>query len=171
MVQALEGELVDRAAGPPDVVHFIGHAAPHPDPKKRDGIELYLEDAKGLFYPLAAPGLAKMIAESQALVDGPRLVVLNACQTAQVDGSQTLVGLVPELVTRTGVMAVIGMQFKVGDDAAATFSAVLYSQLLDTQPLDYAVARARSAMSEYGGHDWAAPVLYMQVADGMIYEP
>ena len=63
------------------------------------------------------------------------------------------------------------MQYEVADRAAAAFSTRLYRELLQTQPLDYAVARARQELWERGeSRDWAAPVLYMNTESGMIYE-
>jgi ligand-binding sensor domain-containing protein len=169
MQEALNNELVNQEEGPPDVVHFIGHADFHP--RKPDEIVLYLEDQRGMFYPLGASDLVNMIRDSQKLVGGPRMLVLNACRTAEINGAAALEGLVPQLITQTGLMAVVGMQYKIEDDAAAAFASTFYRELVQTQPVDYAVAVARRDISRLGGHSWAAPVLYMQVADGMIYEP
>jgi ligand-binding sensor domain-containing protein len=170
MQEALASELVNQDEGPPDVVHFIGHAGPHP--RKPEEIVLYLEDHRGNFYPVGSADLVEMILDSQKLVGGPKLLVLNACQTAEVYGGETLEGLVPELIAQTHLMAVVGMRYKVEDDAAAVFASILYRELVQTQPVDYAVSMARQGVKrELGGYDWAAPVLYMQVAHGMIYEP
>ncbi|UCC63323.1 MAG: CHAT domain-containing protein [Anaerolineae bacterium] len=152
-----------------DVVHFIGHAGPHPRPPQ--DIVLYGEDRYGDLYGLGAADLAEVIAASQERGSGPRLVVLNACRTAEADGREALAGLVPELIVKTGLMAVVGMQYPVGD-GAAVFTSTFYPALVRTQLVDFAVSLARETMKrEAKGRDWAAPVLYMQVADGMIYEP
>lgn len=169
MGEALSAKLMSEENAP-DIVHFIGHAGPHP--RKPKEIVLYFEDYRGHFRPLGAERLVEMIRNSQNLLNRPKLLVLNACQTAAVNGGETLAGLVPALITQTGLMAVVGMQYPIGDEAAAVFTSTFYRELLQTQPIDYVVSRARQAIKdELGGRDWAAPVLYMQVADGMIYEP
>jgi CHAT domain-containing protein len=132
---------------------------------------LYGEDRYGDLYGFAASKLVEIIADRHRLGAGPRLLVLNACRTAEVNGGETLAGLVPTLIAGTGLMAVVGMQYPVGE-GAAVFSSTFYPALARAQTLDYAVARAREAMRrEIEGRDWTAPVLYMQVADGMIYKP
>jgi len=163
--EALAHELEAGA----DVVHFIGHAGPHP--RRPQDIVLYGEDRYGDLYGLGAADLAEVIGDSQKRGTGPRLVVLNACRTAEVDGREALAGLVPELIVKTGLMAVVGMQYPV-EDGAAVFTSTFYPALVRTQLVDFAVSLARETMKrEVKGRDWAAPVLYMQVADGMIYEP
>ena len=63
------------------------------------------------------------------------------------------------------------MQYPIRDEASARFSSAFYRELFKTEPLDYAVSQARHAIrNQLGGRDWAAPVLYMRVADGMIFE-
>ena len=169
MGEALAAKLMSEENAP-DIVHFIGHAGPHP--RKPKEIVLYFEDNRGRFRPLGAERLVEMIRNSQNLLNRPKLLILNACQTAAVNGGETLAGLVPALIIQTGLMAVVGMQYPISDEAAAVFTSTFYRELLQTQPIDYVVSRARQAIKdELGGRDWAAPVLYMQVADGMIYEP
>ena len=170
MQEELKARLMDEA-GAPDVVHFIGHAGPYPGHKDKDEIVLYLEDQEGVFFALGAARLAEMIRHSQKRSGRPKLLILNACQTATVEGGETLAGLAPLLLTQTKLLAVVGMQYPIRDKTSALFSTTFYRELLKTQPLDYAISQARySIWNELCRRDWAAPVLYMRVADGMIYE-
>ncbi len=167
--EALPAELQNAEGKPPHVVHFIGHAGF--DPAKPEDLVLYLEDEYGQYRPLGVSSFVKMIQESQSNHTGSRLIVLNACQTATVPGGDILAGLIPSLMLETGVKAVVGMQYPIGDEAASIFSTVFYKNLLQTQPVDYAVSQARMAIKrELDSPDWAAPVVYMKHDDGMIYE-
>lgn len=166
----LKEALAHELEGGADVVHFSGHGGTHP--RRRHEIVLYGEDRYGDLQGWGAQDLVGMIAASQQGARGPRLLLLSACRTAEVDGREALAGLVPELMMKTALLAVVGMQYPVGDEAARVFASAFYGSVARTEPLDYAVSLGRSAMkSEAGGRDWAAPVLYLRVGDGMIYEP
>jgi hypothetical protein len=90
----------------------------------------------------------------------------------RIKAGKTLEGLCPFVVKSTGLLAVVGMQFPVRRASAAAFAAAFYGHLAETQPLDFAAAMARREIkAKYGTSDWAAPALYMQVGDGMIFEP
>jgi ligand-binding sensor domain-containing protein len=170
--------------GPPDVVHFIGHAGPHPRRTGDTTVILYGE-SHGQFFPLTGADLARRIRESQEYGDGdgPRLLVLHACRSGSVEAKDSqqgkqrkisvggmLVGLVPSLVKNTAIMAVIGMQNPVAIESVDVFAGAFYGHVLQTQPLDYAATMARLALKDRK-FDWTAPVLYMQMSDGMIYRP
>jgi len=101
------------------------------------------------------------------------LVVLNACQTASVESAQATLGLAPVLVHRGQLLAAVGMQFPINDDAARLFAAKFYEALFRAGQVDYAVAKARNAIiSAKGGiegRDWGSPVLYMQTREGRLF--
>ena len=102
-----------------------------------------------------------------------KLVVLNACGTTRGDDGRAFQGLAPQMV-RSGVPAVVTMQFPITDEAAATFAQEFYKRLCageDAGQVDVAVTYARGMLAALhaGDHSWAAPVLYTHAADGVIY--
>jgi hypothetical protein len=102
-----------------------------------------------------------------------RLVVLNGCDTGQTDDGRAFAGLAPQVV-RSGVPAVVAMQFPITDRAAATFAREFYKRLCagaEAGQVDVAVAYARSMLAVLHPDDrsWAAPVLFTHAADGVIF--
>ena len=101
-----------------------------------------------------------------------RLVVLNACQTAQTSASDVSMGVAPGLV-KIGVPAVVAMQFKIPDESAIEFSKEFYTTLAETFQVDRAVSEARRKMFinlEAGRIDWGIPVLFIRKDDGIIFD-
>ncbi len=108
-----------------------------------------------------------------------RLAVLNACDSGQTDDGRAFVGLAPRLVA-AGIPAVVAMQFPITDQAAATFAREFYKRLCvggagaqgeDAGQVDVAVAYARSLVSVLhpGDRSWAAPVLFTNALDGIVF--
>ena len=101
-----------------------------------------------------------------------RLAVLNACETGRFS-LDPLLGIAPALV-RSGVPAVVAMQFAFPDTSAVEFSSMFYRALADGFPVDACVSEGRKAVITRLGlsqPDWAIPVLYMRSADGRLFEP
>jgi hypothetical protein len=148
--------------GKPQIVHFMGHGSF--DSVREEGV-LLLEGKRGARDPLRASEFATFFAGMAA----PRLVILNACQTAAAGQprrfnafSSTAAALVA-----AGLPAVIAMQSTIGDENAITFTERLYRRLLDSETVEAAVADARVALKGVDAYtlNWAVPVLYMR-ADG-----
>ena len=102
-----------------------------------------------------------------------RLAVLNACNAGQVDDGKAFTGLAPQLV-RYGVPAVVAMQFRISDKAAATFAGEFYKRLCvgdEAGQVDVAAAYARNMLFVHYPNDrsWAAPVLFTHAPDGVIF--
>ena len=115
----------------PDVFHFIGHGA-HDD---ETGGHLLLEQEGGASIEWTAAYIRDDL-------DGtvPRLAVLNACQSGEVEahkGTRAAAQGLAEL----NVPAVIAMQGPIRGEAAARFAKGFYETLSAGQPLDQAVAR------------------------------
>jgi hypothetical protein len=88
-----------------------------------------------------------------------RLVVLNGCETAAVS------------VFATEFPAVVGMQFRISDEAAKHFADGFYRELAASGHLDDAVWMARRKMNENHSPYWSehiTPVLYMNSEDGLV---
>lgn len=114
--------------------------------------------------------LARLVVNYRSI----RLAVLNACDSGQTDDGRAFTGLAPQLVS-AGIPAVIAMQFPISDKAAATFAREFYKRLCvgdEAGQVDVAVAYARSMLSVLhpGDRSWAAPVLFTNAPDGVIFD-
>ena len=88
----------------------------------------------------------------------PRLVVLNACDTAAPAQSWGLT----KAFLDAGVNAVVGMQGKIDGDAAKLFSRRMYESLIDGNAIDKAFADARNFLAVSDGASrvqWPIPRL------------
>ena len=160
--------LAERLGEGWDVLHFVGHAGPDLMPFMGEAeIVLWCEDRRGDYLALGPEELEVMLRGLASEGKVPKLVVLSACRTADVESRLVKVML------EAGVMAVVGMQWPVLDVAARAFAEGFYSTLPRHGQVDYAVSVARNRMAQEVGlshRDWAAPVLVMQTAEGFIFE-
>jgi len=166
-VQALREHLVDH---PCHILHFIGHGG-------FDGEEGYLalEGAQRRTKRLDARELKVLFSNTPV-----RLAVLNACLTARdavhptsgVNSHQrAYLGVAPALVD-AGLLAVVAMQFSLGDKGAQIFAQDFYRMLARRRPVDEAVDQARVAMMLELGlecRDWVAPVLFLRGSTGELF--
>ncbi|MED7952754.1 CHAT domain-containing protein [Streptomyces sp. BE303] len=90
----------------------------------------------------------------------PRLVVLNACDTAGPAAGPLLAALL-----RGGAAAVVGMNGGIESETACRFSAEFYTALGRGESVDRAVRTARLALlvDQVDGTEWALPVLAARV--------
>ena len=182
-----EGQLIPSATQPGivrglddgqrDIFHFSGHGdvAEEMDPQRfgvliGEGM-IVLGDEHNHAAPLCAGRLAQMLCSRSI-----RLVVLGACHSAWRPSADPW-GSVARSLLDVGIPAVVAMQFTVSDKMAAAFSAAFYTALLPGNPIDYAVAAARSAMFQASqddhanNRDWGVPVLYLRAPNGQIFSP
>jgi len=137
-----------------DVFHFVGHG--EYDEAARSGA-LLLEDARGRTKRLSADSLARL-----ATGRGLLLAVLNACESGRGGRHDFLRGVAPALA-HGGLPAVAANQYRVFDDAAASFAAHFYSSLAEGLPVGAALREGRAGLGtdlEEGTLDWVVPVLY-----------
>jgi hypothetical protein len=153
-----------RHGGPWHVLHFIGHGGF--DCVAGEGV-LVLADEDGRSHALPASDLALLVEKHQSV----RLVVLNACDTAQASALDEFSSVAGALLRR-GIPSVLAMQFPITDPAAVEFSRTLYEGLADHLPVDAAVTEARHAVriTLPGTLEWGTPVLYLRSADGAIFD-
>jgi len=154
----------------PHVLHFIGHGK--------------FEETRGGFLALipenSEPGTQEVdwINEKEfaSLFDTwrPRLVVLQACESAQPSSATGagFMGLAAHLVKRD-IQAVVAMQFEIRNDYATDFAAGFYKALAQGVEIDAAVQEGRWTLAFAKGLRWTArhfgtPVLYMLKPDGII---
>lgn len=161
-----------------DVVHFDGHG------DLKDGAPILAfetEEGGPLFIPAE-----NFIAPIRAVA--PRLVVLNACRSAQSPGATSSQhahhGIEPSLAYQIALeagVAVVAMRYLVRADTAGRFVATLYKTLLaghsigkavqagrrqlfeTTSGVDLAPDGSHSAVKE--GAEWLLPVLYLTGPD------
>jgi ligand-binding sensor domain-containing protein len=154
-----------------DIVHFVAHGR-----VTDTQVYLRLEDEDGWHEDVDEARLSALFAGrlGPGRVRVPALVVLNACQTATIEGAKATLGLAPVLVRSGQLLAAVGMQFPINDDAARLFAAKFYEALFRAGQVDYAIAKARNAIisAKRGieGRDWGSPVLYMQTREGKLFQ-
>ncbi len=143
-----------------DAVHFMGHA--EFDSALAVGrLVLAGEDRRPM--RLDADAVARLVVARL-----PRLVVLNACNSARtLPGGNAFSGLASALF-QAGVPAVIGMQAPIPDCSAIAFSGTLYKLLADGWPIEVAVSESRLALSlaDTAGSQWAVPALFLPSSPG-----
>jgi hypothetical protein len=128
---------------------------------------LLLKGDDGKVRPVSGRLLADHLGDLDLL-----LVVLNACNSAELSGAHPFGGVASALV-RAGMPAVVAMQFPVSDEAAIAFSNRFYTRLAAGDPVDLAVAEGRLGISNKlpGSFEWATPALYLRVPDGVLFVP
>lgn len=94
----------------------------------------------------------------------PRLVMLNACETASASSTMTAI---TSAFARGGALAVIGNQATVTEAHALEFAANLCRHLVQGTNLDAAFAQLRNTLglmpNGWSRRDWALPVLSVAV--------
>lgn len=145
------------------ILHFIGHG--EFDEKNGEGV-LIMEDADSNAMRIDSERLGVLVQGKSRL----QLVILNSCLGTQGDESQPFSSMAAGLV-RSGVPAVIAMQFEISDGAARTISETFYSSIALNFPVDAALTEARRQifLSDRDSLEWATPILYMQVRDGQLF--
>jgi hypothetical protein len=141
----------------PHVVHFVGHGGVSPGTTKP---VLFFRPEQP-----AAPWELRRADVRSGFSWIPRLVVLNACRTAEAAAQQGVWSLA-EAFAEQGVGAVVSMQADVVSEAAVQFTMAMYESLWRNEALDVAVAQGRRAVYQaygFGRRDWCLPTLTLQV--------
>jgi hypothetical protein len=145
------------------LLHFIGHG----DFVGGRGA-LALEDENGKLDLLPADDLGEIVDVQPAL----RVVIVNACNTAQGDPSRAFMGVAEQLVAH-GVPAVIAMRYPILDRVAVLFAQHFYSSLASGQPVDVAISETRQHIGFSRGQgvgQFGVPVLFMRTPDGQLID-
>lgn len=154
--------LIERLRGGGfHVLHLSGHG----DLAGGDGVVL-LPDAAGRLVPWHGERLAEQLDGLSPL----RLVVLNACRTAEAVAGRPFAGVAGAFLAR-GLPAAVAMQAPITDLAAAAFATALYGRLAAGDGLDAAVSEGRLAISGKRPHtfEWAVPVLFSRLPGGELF--
>lgn len=144
-----------------NVLHFVGHG--DFDQRLQEGVLLFCNT-----YGQSAPVTASMLGPFVHDHDPLRLVVLNACRTADGSTTDPYSGMAQGLAQQDAA-AVVAMQFPISDKAAIAFTEDFYGSLADGQPVDQAVTTARKTLNAGYGIEWVTPVLFMRTPDGQVF--
>ncbi len=116
---------------------------------------------------VSAENVALMLGPAVTDVDSQlRLVVLSACRSAAAIGAQSEFGGVAQRLISSSVPSVVAMQYAIEADAALSFSARLYTNLIEGRSVLDAVRRARTALKVRGTSQWYRPVVYLDLNGG-----
>ncbi len=151
----------------PHILHVIGHGMR--DDRGRPALEV--AEAGQVPWPLTAEFVQNALAGAPA----PRLVVLNACRTAEQGVTpQCLVeGVTSSFLNRDGAGAVVSMQGDVEAPAAVLMSGAFYAAIAQGCPVDVAMARAHNDLHWSQGlrtGDWALPTLTLRAHPDRVLE-
>src|ERR1017187_5967912 len=148
-----------------NIFHFIGHGAF--DAVSGKGF-LALADEDGGVHRLAASDLKLLLGGHRSSL---RLAVLNACDGARASTSD-LFSSTAAALTRSGVPAVVAMQYEISDQAAIAFARGLYGAVASRLPVDQAVTRGRQEikLTFRNTLEWATPVLHLHSADADLFD-
>ena len=150
-------------AGPWHVLHFIGHGG--------------FRGGEGMLAMVGPTGTAKYVSAAQftsllsTAVPSPRLVVLNSCSSGEA-GDQDLFSSTAAALVRSGVSAVVAMQFAVSDPAASAFTGGFYAAIAHNRTIGEAVRIGRIAIHGTGDRtlEWVTPVLYLRGEDKPLFD-
>ncbi len=155
---------------PYHALHYIGHG------KYGNNQKGYLcfQNAAGQTDPAGSLQL-KAVAENAATL---RLVVLSACQSAQIGVLDAFDNVAAGLL-QLGVPAILTMPTSLQDESAIALSRTLYATLVAGQPFVESVFQARLALAEVDeSHpegrrrfDWGVPAFYTRAAVQPVFDP
>lgn len=159
-IVGLRGELSKRQ------YHILHLIAPSVANAKSDDELLILEDPERRARTVSGELIGTLLADHPAL----RLVVVNPAEGATATPPPPIARLANILVRR-GIPAVIATQFQMSDAGTLMLARELYAGLARGYSVDRALTEARSSIFADGGDvEWAAPVLYSRVPDGVLFE-
>ncbi|MFC4907090.1 CHAT domain-containing protein [Actinomadura gamaensis] len=157
-----KGALDDALLEGCDVLHFVGHGR-----FAHEESCLLLETREHGSRPLDARELGRMLAGT-----GVRLFVATACNLAAASLLDPRLGIA-DAALHADVPAVVAMQGYFSDRESAAFSQGFYTALINGEPLETCVTEGRARIfSDVNGwrSNWAAPVLYTNVQDGLLFD-
>lgn len=146
------------------ILHFMGHGLYNTE---AGGGWVVLEKSGGQGDRVSGVSLANLLKSIPEL----RLVVLNACKTAQYSGcpvSPVNAGVARALLEQARIPAVVAHQVNVSNDAATSFSNFFYNRLASGDSLEEALTDTRLHM-QGSSPEWATPVLFLAGQSGKLF--
>ena len=150
-----------------DVLYFMGHGVWKAE---EEATYLVLEKIENGSLKPSRVSEQDLIARLRLVRHLPRLICLAACESAQQPSPDALAGLGPKLVL-AGCPAVLCMQGCIEVEIAEQFTHQVLTQLLKHGFIDVAVNRARQGVHERWAWQWAIPVLFMRLPNGLLFRP
>jgi len=148
----------------PHIFHFIGHGRKEVGSGK---IGLVLQQK-------SPPWIEDLVVNDLAGAPPPRLVILNACYSADALDPERLWSLTQSF-RHLGAASVVGMRGEIKGAVSATFAAELYKALATGATLDRAVQEARAQVGtrlpSYDQRDWALPVFWISELPEKVLPP
>ena len=150
-----------------NIVHYIGHGVF----KKDEGVgylALVKENSNDPDYA-DHKRIGIIFQNGNSLEKSLALIVLNACQGAQLGSSKAFTGLASELI-KMGFPTIIAMRHSITNQSAHFFSREFYHNLLK-MPIDEKLQIVRQKIlvdPEADPFDFTAPVLFMVSENGII---
>lgn len=146
----------------PNIFHFIGHGI------FKDGMgEIILSDDTRLSesQPIDAENFCELISRQITII------FLQACNSGELSKTIPFIGFASQ-VSQNNYPVVIGMQYEISNSNAKIFALEFYKNLMEFEPVDLAVQKARRKIKIMSGQPWAfvTPVLFMSVDNGDLYE-
>jgi len=151
----------------PDIIHFTGHGELSPT-TQRPALRIS-KPGDPWWWDTAA--IHTFFSNQK---HKPRLVVLNACDTAAAPS--TLYSVL-EALMETGIPAVVAAQAPVGQAVTSELSEVFYRELLAGNTVDMALALARAKIGQgkngtgWQSRDWGLPVLSVSIPPEELFPP
>ena len=146
----------------PHIVHFIGHGAP-------DAL-VFTKHRTNASQHLSAAQVHNVLSSKST-----RLVVLSACDTANVGSDIKPLVPIAERMVQAGVPAVVANQMPISLRSIHTFCGSLYGELLKSGNIDWAVNAGRIAMGVafdnlgVAAVEWGVPVLYRRPGCSQLF--
>lgn len=148
------------------ILHFSGHGEFNSAAPEDAQAALVFQDEDGRGQRVDAVALGRLLRDHASM----RLVILNACESAQASTRNAFTGAAQNLMRQT-IPAVVAMQFPITDAAAQVFGKTLYGALADRYSIDGALGETRKALATQApGLEWATPVLFSRAEDGNLFE-
>ena len=162
VLQATWTEIHARLlAGEWHVLHFVGHG--DYDTSTGEGV-LALVGSDGRANLVEASRIGDLLSEARSM---PRLMVLNSCSSGR-SGTQDLFSGTAAALVRSGIAAVVAMQFAISDAAAIAFARGFYTAIAHGRNVDEATRSGRiSMLGAPRSLEWITPTLYVR-GDGRL---
>jgi len=146
------------------VLHFVGHGGY--DPAADEGVLALVGDNGNADF-VGAKRFATLLHTARPV---PRLIVLNTCASGE-SGVDDLFSSTAAALVRSGVTAVVAMQFVISDRAAIAFSRGMYAAIAQNRALDEAVRIGRIEILGTSSHtlEWITPVVYLRTPQATLF--
>ena len=150
----------------PDIFHFIGHGQLISENGKEVGQIALVRDSGEPDWKMA-DFFSRLFTQHR-----PKIVILQACETGKQSETDGFSSVASRLMLQ-GIPVVIAMQYQVSNQTVSGFVKDFYEEIVKGNSVNVAVQQARFNIVLDNGDeqlDFAIPVIYMNAADGCLWE-